>query len=123
MIKYVITDNKCLIPNHTTGLILTGTSLFYLEISKNSCQCSSFDLNWYLAHNAIESACIMQSNNYFLALSATSHRKDSRHSSARRDSHLSSHDTTAVDGFAESGNGVHHRRGKCSHAVIYLECY
>lgn len=48
----------------------------------------------------------------FVAIPATSHRKDSRRSSARRDSHLSSYDTTAVDGFNESGNGVHRRRGE-----------
>lgn len=51
----------------------------------------------------------MSTKKYYIALPATSHRKDSRRSS-RRDSHLSSHDTAAVDG--DAGNGLHHRRGR-----------
>lgn len=52
----------------------------------------------------------LHSPNMMLALHATSNRKDSRRSSARRDSHLSSPDTTAIDGFSEVGNGVQRRR-------------
>uniref|UniRef100_V5I8I4 Zinc transporter ZIP11 n=1 Tax=Anoplophora glabripennis TaxID=217634 RepID=V5I8I4_ANOGL len=45
-----------------------------------------------------------------LALHATSNRKDSRRSSARRDSHVSSPDSTAIDGFSDTGHSVQRRR-------------
>lgn len=56
------------------------------------------------------------------ALPATSLRKDSRRSSARRDSHLSSYDTTAVEGINVSGNGVR-RRGMLLEYNFYILKY
>ncbi|KAJ8922416.1 hypothetical protein NQ315_004362 [Exocentrus adspersus] len=60
----------------------------------------------------------LHSPNMMLALHATSNRKDSRRCSARRDSHVSSPDSTAIDGFNDSGHGVQRRRvGKPSHKI------
>lgn len=50
---------------------------------------------------------------FVVALHATGHRKDSRRSSARRGSHLTVPDVTAIEGFID-GNGLHLRRGKFS---------
>ncbi|KAG5892222.1 hypothetical protein JTB14_034771 [Gonioctena quinquepunctata] len=52
----------------------------------------------------------IHSPNIMLALNATSSRKESRRSSARRDSHFSLPDTTAIDGFTEAGGTAYQRR-------------
>ncbi|CAH1957564.1 unnamed protein product [Acanthoscelides obtectus] len=46
---------------------------------------------------------------FFSALHSTSSRKESKRAS-RRDSHVSSPDTTAIDGFIDSGGTIHQRR-------------
>ncbi|VEN38951.1 unnamed protein product [Callosobruchus maculatus] len=51
----------------------------------------------------------IHSPNMMLALHATSSRKESKRSS-RRDSHISCPDTTAIDGFIDSGGSIHQRR-------------
>lgn len=60
----------------------------------------------------------LHSPNMMLALHATSNRKDSRRSSARRDSHMSSPDSTAIDGFSDTGHSVQRRRvGKITDTI------
>lgn len=53
----------------------------------------------------------VHSPNMMLALHATSNsRKDIRRDSVRHDGHISSPDSTAIDGFTEMGNSIHQRR-------------
>nr|XP_023025524.1 zinc transporter ZIP11-like [Leptinotarsa decemlineata] len=58
----------------------------------------------------------IHSPNIMLALNATSSRKDSRRSSARRESHFSLPDSTAIDGFNEAGSNLHQRRNSFDEA-------
>ncbi|CAG9833517.1 unnamed protein product [Diabrotica balteata] len=59
----------------------------------------------------------VHSPNMMLALNTPSSRRDSRRSSARRDSHYMP-DTTTIEGFTETGGALHQRKGVGIKSVV-----